>query len=300
MNYYLFIIVFIVVLFIYLHIYFQLKTSCDLEVFDIEKPSKDILEEICDFKQPTTFKYNNVELLEKCNINKLMEKFNMFDMNIRNLKNKDEQNIYIPLGLNDIQELLINDNENNYITENNYEFLNETNVLSVYKMNDLFLRPLMVSSCNYDFWTGSKGSNTPLRYFDNFRNYIYITQGEVTIRLIPPNYKKYLYSNTDYLNYEFISPINPWNVDKEYERDYMKVKSLDITIKKGEILYIPAYWWFSLKYDKISSVCVFKYKTYMNILSVLPTLFTHYLQQTNIKVENIKKNPNINIKDNIE
>lgn len=300
MNYYLFIIVFIVVLFIYLHIYFQLKTSCDLEVFDIEKPSKDILEEICDFKQPATFKYNNVELLEKCNINKLMEKFNMFDMNIRNLKNKDEQNIYIPLGLNDIQELLINDNENNYITENNYEFLNETNVLSVYKMNDLFLRPLMVSSCNYDFWTGSKGSNTPLRYFDNFRNYIYITQGEVTIRLIPPNYKKYLYSNTDYLNYEFISPINPWNVDKEYERDYMKVKSLDITIKKGEILYIPAYWWFSLKYDKISSVCVFKYKTYMNILSVLPTLFTHYLQQTNIKVENIKKNPNINIKDNIE
>ena len=33
--------VFCIVLFIYLHIFFQLKTSNDLEIYEIEQPSKE-------------------------------------------------------------------------------------------------------------------------------------------------------------------------------------------------------------------------------------------------------------------
>ena len=47
--------IFCLVLFIYLHVYFHLKTSNDLEVYEIEQPSKDKLEEICDLRQPVIF-----------------------------------------------------------------------------------------------------------------------------------------------------------------------------------------------------------------------------------------------------
>ena len=52
------ILIFCIVLFLYLHIYFHLKTSEDLEVYDIDKPSKDKLEEICDIRQPVRFEFN--------------------------------------------------------------------------------------------------------------------------------------------------------------------------------------------------------------------------------------------------
>ena len=40
--------IFCIVLFLYLHIFFHLKTINDLEVYEVEEPSKDKLEEICD------------------------------------------------------------------------------------------------------------------------------------------------------------------------------------------------------------------------------------------------------------
>ena len=39
---------FCIVLFLYLHIFFHLKTSNDLEVYNVEQLSKDKLEEICE------------------------------------------------------------------------------------------------------------------------------------------------------------------------------------------------------------------------------------------------------------
>ena len=41
-------IIFCIVLFLYLHLQYHLKTSDDLEVYTIDNPSKDKLEEICD------------------------------------------------------------------------------------------------------------------------------------------------------------------------------------------------------------------------------------------------------------
>ena len=54
--------VFCLVLFLYIHVYFHLKQSNDLEVYEIDQPSKQILEEVCDIRQPTTFYYRNDQL----------------------------------------------------------------------------------------------------------------------------------------------------------------------------------------------------------------------------------------------
>ena len=61
------VLIFCVVLFIYLHIHFHLKTSNDLEVYEIDQPSKDKLEEVCDLRQPVLFDYANERLMDQVN-----------------------------------------------------------------------------------------------------------------------------------------------------------------------------------------------------------------------------------------
>ena len=44
--------VFCIILFFYLHIQFHLKTSDELEIYEVDQASKDKIEEICDLRQP--------------------------------------------------------------------------------------------------------------------------------------------------------------------------------------------------------------------------------------------------------
>ena len=56
-------IIFCLILFIYLHVQFQLKTSDDLEIYEVDDTSKDKLEEICDLRQPVLFDFKNEQII---------------------------------------------------------------------------------------------------------------------------------------------------------------------------------------------------------------------------------------------
>ena len=163
--------------------------------------------------------------------------------------------------------------------------MKETGAIKNYRYNDSFLRPPLVSKCIYDFLFGSINSKTPLRYNLNYRNYYYVSSGKIQIKLIPPQSGKYLYPDKDYDNFEFRSPVDVWDVQQEYKADFDKVKVLDVELNEGEIIYIPAYWWYSIKYEKLSSICCFKYRTFMNVLAISPELILSMLQSQNIKRE---------------
>ena len=287
MKYFLFIVTFIIVLFLYLHIWYYYKTGDDLEVYSIEQPSKDKLEEICNIRQPVIFNYNNFEMLEKLNKEYINNNYGIFDIKIRDVNSKNgEGELFLPFTFKESNELLNNDRESKYITENNGDFLDETALVKTFRFNDGFLRPYMVFNCKYDYLSGSNKSYTNLRYELNFRNYFYCTEGSVNIKLIPPKFSKYLYKEKDYDNFEFYSPINCWNVQDKYKINYAKIKSLDITLNKGEIIYIPAYWWYSIQFIENSSVVSFKYKTFMNSVAISPHIFMKVLQSQNVKLNN--------------
>ena len=170
------------------------------------------------------------------------------------------------------------------MSENNYDFLDETGIIKLYQNNDMFLRPSMVSSCNYDILFGSLNVETPLRYEVNYRNYFVLTHGKAVIRLLVPKSKKYLYTTNDYDNFEFVSPVNPWNVQDEYRADFNKLRTIDVTLISGQMIHIPAYWWYSIKFVKSNTtICVFKYKTYMNTLAISNHLVMRLLQKQNTK-----------------
>ncbi len=290
LKYFIAIFIFFICLFLYLHIQYHLKTSNDLEVYTIERPSKEKLEEICDIRQPVIFDFNNTRLLESCNLGSLDDNYGAFDIQVRDITNKDDNSeLYLPFLLKETINIFREDKNKKYISEHNEDFLKETGAVKNYSYNDAFLRPPLVSKCIYDFMSGSIGSKTPLRYDLNYRNYYYVTSGKVNIKLIPPHSSKYLYPVKDYDNFEFRSPINVWDVQQEYKADFDKVKVLDITLNKGEIMYIPAYWWYSIEYEKLSSICTFKYRTFMNVLAISPELVLTMLQGQNIKRDVVKK-----------
>ena len=285
------ILIFCIVLFLYLHIYFQLKTSNDLEVYEIEQPSKDKLEEICDLRQPVIFDYQNDSLLETCKVAAILEHYSAFDVKLRNVKEVDDNtDLHIPVTLKAAISLLSGDKDAKYISEKNGDFLEETGIIKNYKYNDAFLRPPMVSNCFYDFLTASQHTETVLQYSVNYRNFYLVTHGSIKIKLIPPKSARYLYPVEDYENFEFRSPLNPWTIQRQYKADFDKMKTLEIELTPGKIIYIPAYWWYSIKFmEPLSSVCVFKYRTYMNTVAILPKLCMKTLQRQNTKREIVKK-----------
>jgi hypothetical protein len=277
--------VFCIVLFLYLHVHYHVKTSNDLEMYEIEQPSKDKLEEVCDLRQPVMFNYTNEKLNEVCNRKALLDTYGAFDVKIRNLKDlpTEEEDLYIPISFTNGVSAIHEDTDKKYLIERNEDFLYETSVINVYKHNDLFIRPYMVANCMYDFMIASENVKTPFRYEVNYRNYFLVTEGEMTVKMSPPKNSKYLYEQTDYENFEFKSPVNPWDVQSEYRADFNKVKCLDVIVKKGFIIYIPPYWWYSFKFGKDTTILSFKYRTYMNNIALFPKLSMRILQSQNIR-----------------
>lgn len=279
------VLVFCLVLFIYLHVFFHLKKCDDLEVYEVCEPSKEKLEELCDIRQPVVTDFVNENLMENCNYNSVKANYGAFDIKIRNIKEyDDETELYVPLAISESVELFKKDKDSKYISERNTDFLEDSGLMRYYRHNDMFLRPSMVSSCIYDLIFASLNTETPLRYEINYRNYFLVTHGKVVIRVFPPKSTKYLYAINDYENFEFISPVNPWNVQAQYRSDFDKLRSMDITLIPGQMVHIPAYWWYSIKFVKSNtSVCAFKYKTYMSTLAISNRLFMRMLQRQNTK-----------------
>ena len=298
--------IFCIVLFIYLHIHFHLKRSNDLEVYEIEQPSKQRLEEVCDIRQPTTFEYYNEHLLTHLSYQAIHTSYRAFDIHIRDVSKtpvtqedeakiqqkgtEQEQVLYIPVTFKIANEVLKKDTDMKYISEHNADFIDETGLIKVFQLNDEFLRPYMVSTCMYDILMASTGTTTPLRYEVNYRNYFLVTQGRIKILLIPPKDTRYLYPIDDYDIFEFRSPVNPWKVQPEYQDDFDKIKTLEVELFQGMVMFIPAYWWYSIQFIvSDTSVTTFKYRTHMNTVSIAPRLMLNVLQNMNTKRDTLEK-----------
>ena len=80
--------IFCIILFFYLHIQFHLKTSNDLEIYEVEQASKDRIEEICDLRQPVLIDFPTEEdeykIINTTNKQFLLDNYPSFEVKIRN------------------------------------------------------------------------------------------------------------------------------------------------------------------------------------------------------------------------
>ena len=69
------------------------------------------------------------------------------------------------------------------------------------------------------------------------------------------------------------------------------IDTILIPLKKGSVLFLPAYWWYSLRFtNEPSSVAFLSYRTVMNTLAILPQLGKQFIQNSNTsyKIESKK------------
>jgi hypothetical protein len=268
MNYLVSILTICTVIILYIHIVYQLKTSNDLELFELDTPSKIKLEEVCDLRQPLLFPYSE-ENINQCTLSKCME-YKAFDVTVYDPS-------YNPFQSSLEKAIKLFDNK--YITIHNADFLNETMISRYFSETDDYLRPPMVSTIVYDILFGGVGCSTRLEYSTYYRNYFYVSEGFVTIKLSPPRNNKYLDVKKNYAKEEYYSTIDVWKHVPE------KVKFLEIKVSKGQMLFLPAYWWYSIQFGKNACVCTLQYKTVMNVIATLPDLCIGILQRQNTKTK---------------
>jgi len=258
-----------IVVVVYMHVVYQLKTSNDLELFELDTPIKTKLEEVCNLRQPLLFPYseNDINQLTPA---KLLE-YKAFDVTVYDSSYNSSL-----ISLNSAFQLF---DKKNYFSNHNSEFLHETMLSRYFITTDAYLRPPMVSAISYDILFGASGSTSQLEYSTQHRNYMYVSNGVVTVKLTPPRNAKYLDVEKDYAKQQYYSKVHPWNNSLD------KVKFLEITLAKGQMLFIPAYWWYSVKFEKDACLCTLQYKTVMNIIATLPDICIGILQRQNTKIK---------------
>jgi hypothetical protein len=269
-----------VVLFLYIHIYNHNKTSNYLELYEMENLSKEKLEDIINYKQPLLL--NSINLVENINVKHLLSEYSTFNINIYN-NNSDN---LCKINLQDYYDVA---SSTNYLSYNNEEFLQETSIVKILCKNDIFFRPPNMCAKKYDVIMGAQNNNTRLKYSINSRNILYLSSGQVEVTLCPPKYYKNLHVKKNYETLEFYSQINIYNVDNIYKNDYNKIKFLRVILNVGQVLVIPPYWFYSIKFlEKHTLVFLNSYTTYVNYVSLIPHLTMQLLQLGNVKL-NVKK-----------
>lgn len=276
--------IFCIVLFLYVHVYNHIKTSNYLEVYEIENLSKDKFEDIINFKQPLLL--NNYTLVNNITINYLIVNYPTFDLNLYN----KQRDVFLKIQMEEFNAIVNIDNSNNYISCNNKEFLEETTIEKLLSSNDTFFRPYNVCDKNYDIIMGKKNSATSLKYSINSRNILYLSSGQIEVTLCPPKYYKNLHVQKNYETLDFYSLIDINNIQSIYKNDYHKVKFLRVLLNINQVLIIPPYWFYSIKFlEENTIVFLNSYRTFTSSIAIMPDLFIQLLQQNNLKLNMIKK-----------
>lgn len=277
--------IFILIFFLYIHISDQYKKSEDLEIYEMDYKSNIELQKVCAIKQPVLFDLGSVcpsffENLKNDNIKELLDTSEVKVKDINDYYVLNNTSIdYITLSYDSFDQLSKTDSEGHYFTEGNTDVIEESSELSsIYSKIDPFLKPYFVVQTKYDILSGSDGTVTPMRYHTNERQYLMVTSGSIHVQMTPWKSRKYLHENKDFENYEFWSPVCIANPNPIYKEDSEKIKMVECIIPVGSVLYIPPYWWYSIKFSKDTIICSSTYNSAMNILSNIPSIVRYYLQ----------------------
>jgi len=284
--------IFIILLFLYLHVQNQLKRNEDLEISEIDYSDNENLQEVCELKQPLLFDYKiaNKEFMDKVTLDSL---FSHGSQEVRIKETSDENLDYILLTFKSANSLLISDTKSRYFSENNGAFIDESGLSSLFEDNNMFLKPALTVNTTCDFIVGSGGATLPLRYHTNARKFLCANSGKFHIKMTPWKSRKYLHPHKDFENYDFRSPVNPWNPQDEFASDMSRLRFLEFDVYAGYVLYIPPYWWYSIKISDNNDTLItsFSYDSAVSFLTNLPNYGMYYLQQSNIT--KIMKKPTV-------
>jgi hypothetical protein len=285
-------------LILYSQIMFQLKKGDDMEIYEIDYTNITDLNKSANLKQPIIFEFSNfVNTLNDYSLKFLAVEYGSFDVFIKETEDYhlDRPVNTVVIDLAAAESLVKTDTSSKYYSNQNQSLIYETGLDKYFKQLDKYLQPLFSVFSKYDVLFGSSGTTTPLTYHTYERRFIYVNGGKISVKMTPWRSNKYMVVNKDYENYEFVSPLSVWNPQDNYRIGFQKMKFLDFVVHSGNILYIPPFWYYSIKIeDDDGLIYTVDYGSPMNILSNTINL-GHYFYETMIPK---KAKPNVGNDDN--
>lgn len=255
-----FVFIFIIILTIYLHINNELKKVDNVQIYEIDYLNNEQLQQTCDLKTPFIFILN----IKNSNIGDLKDSVKVCD------NQEKGHNISIDLSFSSAKTLIETDPKSRYYSELNYDFT-KNNMEEVFSNIDYYLKPKFSLLTDYDYMFGSKGTVTPLKYIIKNRNFIVVEQGEIQVKMIPFKHSFNFKCTNDYKNLQYISKKNIWDEKHDEFFDTTDLKILDFNLKQGDVLFIPSFWLYSIKYVKNNTfIYNIHYQTLTNCLINIP------------------------------
>ena len=151
-------------------------------------------------------------------------------------------------------------------------------------MYDNFICPEYTVKNTYDIILSDENFKTPMISNYNFRNYYIINEGTIKIRFVSPLYNEFITFDKDYELLQNVATINIWDETNP------NIKFTEITFNKGDIIYIPPQWWFSICIVEPAIVSKYNYRSIMNITTYLSYYVYSFISITKSYDENIKEN----------
>ena len=103
-------------------------------------------------------------------------------------------------------------------------------------------------------------------HYEISNQFLCINEGEIDLLLVPPQDKRYVYPFNKYgpINYSRVNFFYGGKETHDKFPDFSKASKIFINLMKGECVFIPAFWWVSLKTVKSSNFnqyIILKYKS---------------------------------------
>ncbi len=263
MNFLIYSIIFLLCIIFYIHIFYHLKISNDENVYEIDYINTSNLEEICNLRQPFTFKLPKQINLKKTDIISQKEKLNIIKSKKIIKEQKDDSSN--------------TKSENKIYSEYNKQLLLNDNINKKINTIDKYIKPDFTFNNIYDIIVSDENYSTPTISNYNYRNYYIVTEGNIDVTFISPIHNKKLNYITDY---ELMQ-----NVIKSPIKKNIKINTIHAS--EGDIIYIPPHWWYSIHFNSSSVILKYQFRTVMNMLSYIPNYILSYISIQ--KAENNKK-----------
>jgi hypothetical protein len=292
-NYITTIMIFLIILLIYLHFRTHLKKIHTTNTFYVDNASKTQFDNTCNYLQPFIYNYSINPEEKNYNFKYLQANFENYDIKIYNDTNdtndtneyqvKNFKNIEISningKHINDLSsnnDLSLNNGlVDSFISYNNEEFLKDSDLYNTINNNDAYLRPKYCNWSNYDIVFG-RNNVTPLFSSKCNRNYFHCTENEVECAIVSFKYKELFDVKTD--NYQNTAHIPIFDSDIiNNHKQWKKIKPIFVTLKIGDCLYLPPFWFCSFKFKEKSTIIKYNYSTLMNSTVFIKDKIINYI-----------------------
>lgn len=132
---------------------------------------------------------------------------------------------------------------------------------------DTYFAPYLVCNKTYSTICGDKNTSDVFKSGFDYRHYLLVMKGEIEINLALP--KEIIHLNNN----------NTTNIVSTV--DLADVKTIKIRLMKGDVLYIPPYWWYKITFIEKSTITSLKYHSLISYLSIAPKICLNLIYRYN-------------------